>query len=88
MFQLTSYTPYWSMILSLLHLVGLRPQVYYTLTNFRGGGGKALLGPPQYTNAHTRTHANYAYTTHTQFYAANILEPTGGICADTYNQMS
>ena len=23
---------------SLLHLVGLRPRVYYTLTNFRGGG--------------------------------------------------
>ena len=26
------------MISSLLHLVGLRPRVYYTLTNFRGGG--------------------------------------------------
>ena len=25
------------MISSLLHLVGLRPRVYYTLTNFRGG---------------------------------------------------
>ena len=25
--------------LSLLHLVGLRPRVYYTLTNFKGGGG-------------------------------------------------
>ena len=34
--------------LSLLHLVGLRPRVYYTLTNFKGGGeGKA---PPQYAN--------------------------------------
>ena len=42
-FQLT--TPYWSMISSLLHLVGLRPRVYYTLTNFRGGG-KAPLAPP------------------------------------------
>ena len=31
------------MISSLLHLVGLRPRVYYTLTNFRGGGGQ---GPP------------------------------------------
>ena len=42
--QLT--TPYWSMISSLLHLVGLPPQVYYTLTNFRGGGGgKAPLAP-------------------------------------------
>ena len=27
------------MITSLLHLVGLRPRVYYTLTNFREGGG-------------------------------------------------
>ena len=39
-------TPYWSMISSLLHLVGLRPRVYNTLTNFRGGGGKAPLPPP------------------------------------------
>ena len=37
------------MISSLLHLVGLRPRVYYTLTNFRGGG-KAPLAPPQYAN--------------------------------------
>ena len=42
-FQLT--TPYWSMISSLLHLVGLGPRVYYTLTNFRGGG-QGPLGPP------------------------------------------
>ena len=34
------------MISSLLHLVGLRPRVYYTLTNFRGGGAKAPLAPP------------------------------------------
>ena len=33
------------MISSLLHLDGLRPRVYYTLTNFRGGG-KAPLAPP------------------------------------------
>ena len=40
------------MISSLLHLVGLQPRVYYTLTNFRGGGGKAPLAPPpQYANA-------------------------------------
>ena len=32
------------MISSLLHFVGLRPRVYYTLTNFRGG--KAPLAPP------------------------------------------
>ena len=37
------------MISSLLHFVGLRPRVYYTLTNFRGGG-KAPLHPPQYAN--------------------------------------
>ena len=43
------------MISSLQHLVGLRPRVYNTLTNFRGGGGgggKAHLAPlntPMYT---------------------------------------
>ena len=36
----------WSMISSLLHLVGLRPRVYYTLTNFRGGGPKSPFAPP------------------------------------------
>ena len=41
-------TPYWAMISSLLHLVGLRPRVYYTLTNFRGRGPSP---PPQYANA-------------------------------------
>ena len=35
------------MMSSLLHLVGLRPRVYYTLTNFRGGGARP---PPQYAN--------------------------------------
>ena len=39
------------MISSLLHLVGLRPRVCYTLTNFRGGGGQDPLAPPQYANA-------------------------------------
>ena len=34
------------MISSLLHLVGLRPRVYYTLIKFRGGGAKAPLPPP------------------------------------------
>ena len=31
---------------------GLRPRVYYTLTNFRGGGGGQgpLAPPPQYAN--------------------------------------
>ena len=38
------------MISSLLHLVGLRPRVYYTLTNFRGGGQGPLAPPPQYAN--------------------------------------
>ena len=26
--------------------VGLRPRVYYTLANFRGGGGQGPLAPP------------------------------------------
>ena len=40
------------MISSLLHLVGLRPRVYYTLTNFRGGGARPPCPPPpQYANA-------------------------------------
>ena len=34
------------MISNLLHLVGLRPRVYYTLTNFRGGGVEGSLAPP------------------------------------------
>ena len=41
---------YWSMISNLLHLVGLRPRVYYTLTNFRGGQGPLAPPPPQYAN--------------------------------------
>ena len=37
------------MISSLLHLVGLGPRVYYTLTNFRGGAGRGQgpLPPPK-----------------------------------------
>ena len=39
------------MISSLLHLVGLRPQVYYTLTNFWGrAGARPPWPPPQYDN--------------------------------------
>ena len=39
------------MISTLLHLVGLRPRVYYTLSNFREGGGQGPLAPPpQYAN--------------------------------------
>ena len=50
------------MISSLLHLVGLRPRVYYTLTNFRGGGGQGPLGPhPQYANAMLSSLPNYYY---------------------------
>ena len=44
--------PIRSVISTLLHLVGLRPRVYYTLTNFRGGGGKVPLPPLQYANAY------------------------------------
>ena len=39
------------MISSLLHLVGLRPRVYYTLTNFRGGPRPPWPPPPQYANS-------------------------------------
>ena len=42
------------MISSLLHLVGQRPRVYYTLPNFRWRGGvegQSPLSPPQYANA-------------------------------------
>ena len=39
----------WSMISSLLHLVGLQPRVYYTLTNFRGAS-PPCPPPPQYAN--------------------------------------
>ena len=35
---------------SLLHLVGLRPWVYYTLTNFRGGGKGPLALRSQFAN--------------------------------------
>ena len=35
-----------SVILTLQHLDGLRPRVYYTLTNFRGGGQGPLAPPP------------------------------------------
>ena len=59
-------TPYWFMISSLLHIVGLRrPRVYYILTNFvnvrrgRGVGGKAALGPPQYANALVACQSSY-----------------------------
>ena len=38
------------MISSLLHLVDLQPQVYYTVTNFRGGGGVAMLPCPSPLN--------------------------------------
>ena len=34
------------MISSLLHLVDLRPRVYYTLTNFKGGGARTPWPPP------------------------------------------
>ena len=60
-FQFTTH--YWSMISSLLHLDGLRPRVYYTLTNFRGGGGKAPLAPPQYANGSIgRGDKSYTYS--------------------------
>ena len=50
--NVSAYSPYWPKNSSFLHLkVGLRPRVYYTLTNFKGGGGKAPFPPlPQYAN--------------------------------------
>ena len=54
------------MISSLLQLVGLRSQVCYTLTNFRGGGSKAPLPPPQHANAtYSNTYTPHTYTPHT-----------------------
>ena len=39
-----------SLLIGLLHLVAIpRPQVYYTLTNFKGGGAWPL-DPPQCAN--------------------------------------
>ena len=39
------------MISSLLHLIGLRPRVYYTLTNCRGGGARPPWPAPfKYAN--------------------------------------
>ena len=48
------------MISSLLHLVGLRPRVYYTLTNFRGGGQGPLAPPPLNTPMYRYTHLGLA----------------------------
>ena len=39
-------TPFWSVISTLLHLVGLRPRVYYALINFRGWGARPFCPPP------------------------------------------
>ena len=47
------------MISSLLHRIGLRPRDYYTLTNFRGGGG-GPRPPPQYANGQI-PHALYIW---------------------------
>ena len=65
------------MISSLLQLVGLRSQVCYTLTNFRGGGGEqGPLAPPLNTPMlHTPTHTPPTHTppTHTHTPTYNIL---------------
>ena len=47
------------MISSLLHLVGLRPRVYYTLTNFRGGGCMAPLASPPIRQSTVIQHPKY-----------------------------
>ena len=47
---------------SLLHTVGLRPRVYYTLTNFRGGGGaQGPLAPLQYANVYEIANAIFVH---------------------------
>ena len=51
------------MITSLLHLVGLRPRVYYTLTNSRGGGKQGPFDPPQYANVN-KVWCNALYLLH------------------------
>ena len=51
------------MISSLLHLVGLRLRVYYILTNFRGGGGKAPLAPPLNTPMNTHPKVRLYFNT-------------------------
>ena len=57
-------TLYWSMISSLPHLVGLRPRVYYTLTNFRGGGGARSPCPsPSIRQCITLSHVTLPHVT-------------------------
>ena len=72
------------MISSLLHLVGLRPRVYYTLTNFRGGGGQGPLGPPQYANAFVFIF-NDAFTYYVEF-TPIITCITHEVLGDIYTQ--
>ena len=73
------------MISSLLHLVGLRPRVYYTLTNFRGGGGQGPLGPPpQYANdtyIHTHTNSTYRPISQTMFMLSIAINRAEHVCA-------
>ena len=59
------------MISSLLHLVGLRPRVYYTLTNFRGGGAWSPWAPPQYANVYS---VKRRFERYTIIYIWKILE--------------
>ena len=53
------------MISNLLHLVGLRPRVYHTLTNFKmGQGGLAPPPPPQYANVKCGMHSTVYFNIH------------------------
>ena len=73
------------MISSLLHLVGLRPRVYYTLTNFKGGGAggrQAFLPPPLNTpmQYHSKNidatplfHEHVMITSHVQSSVSTVL---------------
>ena len=61
------------MISSLLHLVGLRPRVYYTLANFRGWG-KAPL-PPHNTPMRQVINNNSGTSRICQKVSNTLLEP-------------
>ena len=65
------------MISSSLHLVGLRPRVYYTLTNFRGGGARPPWPPPLNTPMTVVTYQKLKYHTEAQ----PPLEQHGTKCA-------
>ena len=77
------------MISNLLHLVGLRPRVYYTLTNFRGRAKAPLPPPPQYANGtptpHSLTNAWLCHSLHgaKHFFKNDLTPPPRNEILDT-----